>query len=202
MNDPARTALVYLFRRSSAGLEVLLLKNRWLVSVLEAVRRVDPPEWVVGAGVIRNVVWDDFHSKVPPTPVRDVDVAFFDPHDLSSEREEQIEKRLGEALPGIVWDIKNQAGVHLWYEKKFGRPIDPLTSIEDAVASWPETATCVAVRLGSDGSPRVWAPYGLTDLLGMRLRRNPRALSPEQFRNRVAEKRIAELWPQVEIIFD
>jgi hypothetical protein len=29
------------------------------------------------------------------------------------------------ALPGEVWDAKNQAAVHLWYPKKFGPQVNP-----------------------------------------------------------------------------
>jgi hypothetical protein len=34
-----------------------------------------------------------------------------------------------------------------WYGAKFGHPISPIQSIEDAISRWPETATAVAVRL-------------------------------------------------------
>ncbi|MEQ1549262.1 MAG: nucleotidyltransferase family protein [Chakrabartia sp.] len=35
---------------------------------------------------------------------------------------------------------------------------------------WPETATAVAVRLSDEGILEVEAPYGLTDLFGLRCR--------------------------------
>jgi hypothetical protein len=75
----------------------------------------------------------------------------------------------------VPWEVTNQAGVHLWYTTKFGYPIEPIRSIEDAVARWPETATSVAVRLRADDTLQVVAPVGLDDLLGMVLRRKPAA---------------------------
>jgi hypothetical protein len=39
-------------------LQQTLLANAWFSEVLKAVRACDPPDWYVGGGVIRNVVWD------------------------------------------------------------------------------------------------------------------------------------------------
>jgi uncharacterized protein len=156
-------------------LRAILTGNDWFVSVLRMVRERVLPDWVVGAGVIRNVVWDHLHGHKTPTPVRDVDVAFFDPADPSRERDAQVERELSELMPSVPWEVTNQAGVHLWYTTKFGYPIEPIRSIEDAVARWPETATSVAVRLRADDTLQVVAPVGLDDLLGMVLRRKPAA---------------------------
>jgi uncharacterized protein len=45
-------------------------------------------------------------------------------------------------------------------DKFGGGPVEPLMSIADAVATWPETATAVAVRLSHDGEVEVCAPLG------------------------------------------
>jgi hypothetical protein len=183
-----------------ARLGSILLGSEWFVSVLEAVRESDPPDWLVGAGAIRNQVWDHLHGHATPTPVRDVDVAFFDLADVSRDRDERYEAELGARLPGLAWNVTNQAGVHLWYERKFGHAVDPASSIEDAVARWPETATAVGVRLLADGRLRVVAPFGLDDLFDLVLRRNPRQVSAEYFRERVESKRIRERWPRVTVV--
>jgi uncharacterized protein len=41
----------------------------------------------------------------------------------------------------VPWEAKNQAAVHLWYERRFGQAVGPLTSIAEAVATWPETVS-------------------------------------------------------------
>ena len=61
----------------------ILRSNAWLMSVLHAARAVDLPDWFVGAGAIRNTVWDYLHAYTVPAPLADVDVAFFDPQDLT-----------------------------------------------------------------------------------------------------------------------
>jgi hypothetical protein len=92
--------------------------------------------------------------------------------------------------------------VHLWYEKRFGLPVLPLRSVEEAIATFPETATSVGVRLTKGGDLYFHAPLGLQDLFGLALRRNPRRVTPEVFRRRAVEKKILERWPKVSVIDD
>ncbi|HEX2774075.1 MAG TPA: nucleotidyltransferase family protein, partial [Micromonosporaceae bacterium] len=75
----------------------------------------------------------------------------------------------------------------------------PLTSIADAVATWPETATAVAVRLDDIDEVEVCAPLGLADLLDGVWRRNPRRVSLEQSQARLARHRPQERWPGVRL---
>jgi hypothetical protein len=102
--------------------------------------------------------------------------------------------------PGPPWDATNQAAVHLWYADRFGQVVERLGSTEEGVATWPETATCVAVRLEHDGGLELAAPYGLDDLLGMVHRRNPARVSVEEYERRLRTKRISERWPLVRVL--
>jgi len=68
----------------------------WLMDALRAAREVDAPEWLIGAGAIRTAVWDHLHGFDQATELADVDLVFFDPDDLSRERDEQVEARLRE----------------------------------------------------------------------------------------------------------
>ena len=140
------------------------------------------------------------HEVDEPTPIRDVDVAYFDRSNLARERDDALAQQLRERRPEVPWEVTNQAGVHLWYETKFGFPIPPARSIEDAVGMWPETATAVAVRLQPDNSIYVVAPCSLTDLLGLRLRRNTRQVTHEFFQQRLREQRVQQVWPRVTVL--
>jgi hypothetical protein len=159
---------------------------------LRVARDCCPAEWAVGAGALRNLVWDQLTSR--HNPPSDVDVVFFGGAD-----EKSVERCLLARQPDVPWQAKDQALVHTWYERRFGHPVEPLTSLEDAVSTWPEFCTSVAVRLRADGDLDVIAPLGLEDLFGLRLRRNPRRVTPEIFNQRLASKRIAERWPGVTI---
>jgi uncharacterized protein len=172
----------------------------WLMNALEVARDVRAPDSVIGAGAIRTAVWDRLHGFDEPTELADVDVAFFDPHDLSPERDKAIERALRERSPDIPWDAKNQAAVHVWYPAKFGYEVPRLTSTAAGVATWPETATCIGVRLERDDSLTVVAPYGVEDLLGLVHRRNPARVSVEEYERRLHSKRINERWPRVRVV--
>ncbi|HVH65139.1 MAG TPA: nucleotidyltransferase family protein [Candidatus Acidoferrum sp.] len=181
-------------------LRALIHRSAWFMGVLEAARDCDPPDWWIGAGVIRYLVWGHLHAGFDHLKVRDVDLAFFDPMDLSPERDLEVEAALRRRLPDVPWEAKNQAAVHTWYERRFGFAVEPLTSMADAVATWPETATSVAVRLGGRGDLQITAPYGLDDLLDGVCRRNPRRISVDAYRRRLDAKQVATRWPHVVIV--
>jgi hypothetical protein len=170
------------------------------MEALRAAREVDPPDWLLGAGAVRTAVSDRLHGYATPTPLADVDLVFHDAGDLSREREEAVAEALRAVAPDVRWDVKNQAAVHLWYPAKFGYEVEPLRSSADAVGTWPETATAVAVRLTADDRLEVCAPCGLDDLLGLVHRRNPRRVTVAEYERRLVTKRIAERWPRVRIV--
>src|SRR3977135_3717389 len=85
----------------------------WMIGVLKAVEEAGLPDAWVGAGAIRDMVWDSlFGSGFDPEAVKDVDVAFCDPRHLSRARDEEAEERLHALDPHPAWDAKNQAAVH------------------------------------------------------------------------------------------
>jgi hypothetical protein len=189
---------------------------------LHAARSVDAPDWLITAGAIRTAVWDHLHGfappaasppatpaasppaisppALPPASLADIDLAFFDPADLSPERDAAVEAALHAVAPDLPWEAKNQAAVHRWYPRRFGRAVEPFTCSADAVATFPETATCVALHLDAADRLTVVAPYGLDDLLGLVHRHNPRRVSAEFYEQRLADKRIAERWPRVTVL--
>ena len=183
-----------------AQLKAIAHETAWLMRALRAVRAVDIPNGYVCSGAIRNAVWDALHNYSQSSFLADVDVGYFDAQDLSEASETEYERRLKEVEPELPWDVKNQAAVHLWFHKVFGHTVDPLTSMEDSASTWPEPAVCVALRLDTDDHLEVIAPLGLDDLFGMVVRRNPRRVSAETYRDRVREKRYTERWPMVRVV--
>lgn len=167
-----------------------------LMAALRAAREVDAPDWLLSAGAIRDAVWDAFHDRAPAPP-RDVDVGFFDPDDLTPERDRAIEDALRALAPRVPWEAKNQAAVHLWYPRSFGFEVPPFQRTADAVATFPETATCVGVRLLPDDDLLVVAPHGLDDLLDCVCRHNPTRVPADFYERRVAEKGWRERWPRM-----
>ncbi|MDG6103711.1 nucleotidyltransferase family protein [Dactylosporangium aurantiacum] len=179
----------------------LIRGSAWMTRVLAAVRDARVPDAWTGAGALRDLVWGPrYGSGFDPGRVRDVDVAFFDPADLSPGNEDRVTERLRRRLPGVPWEAKNQTAVHTWYAATFGGgPVAPLTSIRDAIGTWPETATAVVVRLRDDDGIEVCAPFGLADLLDGVWRRNPRSVTAERSRARLARHDPGTRWPGVTV---
>ena len=186
---------------SAATLIVLLRAEPWLSRALTAVAGSGLPDAWIGAGVLRDVVWGQRYGRFDPAEVNDIDVAFFDPGCLSRERDLQAQEALA-GLAELPWEATNQAAVHTWYQAYFGgSPVPPFASVHEAVATWPETATCVAVRQRpGDGELDVCAPYGLADLLGGIWRANLVRVTPEISTARLARQRVRARWPGVTIV--
>lgn len=72
--------------------------------------------------------------------------------------------------------------------------------MRDAAATWPETALTVTVSLRPDETIAITAPLGLDDLFSMVVRRNPRRVSEETYRKRIAEKMYTKRWPKVQAV--
>lgn len=168
-----------------------------LMEALHAAREIDAPDWLVCAGAIRDVVWDALHGRPLDARPRDVDVGFFDPSDLTPARDEAVERALRARAPELPWEAKNQAAVHLWYPRRFGMEVPALASCADGVATFPEIATCVGLRLLDDDDLLVVAPHGLDDLLGCVCRHNPARVSASFYERRIAEKGWRERWPKL-----
>jgi uncharacterized protein len=183
-----------------ARLSAVLRRAPHLMRALTAARDADPPDWLISAGALRDAVWDDLHGRPPTAMPRDIDLGFFDPADLTAARDQAVEDDLRARAPGLPWEAKNQAAVHLWYPERFGLDVPPFRSTAEAVATYPETATCVGVRLLADDDMLVVAPHGLDDLFDCICRHNPTRVSANFYEQRVAAKGWRTRWPRMRYV--
>ena len=168
-----------------------------LMRALRAAASLNLASWCIGAGAVRNLVWDRLHGVAPPASAApDVDLVFHDPADTSAAQEQQLQARLRQLLPGVPWEVVNQAAVHHWLPGAQR----PLASLEEGVGSWPETATCVGAWLDAAGAVHILAPHGLADLFAGVVRHNPVRVPAAVYRRRLADKRFAERWPGLTIL--
>src|SRR5215475_11346731 len=129
---------------AAAWLSNLLRQEPWLMRALSVVASSGLPDAWIGAGVIRDVVWGRAHGGFQAAEVHDIDVAFFDPTSLGKDRDQAAQDTLT-GLADLPWEATNQAAVHTWYHHYCGGPpVAPLASVHEGIATWPETATCVA----------------------------------------------------------
>jgi uncharacterized protein len=186
---------------SEASLQAKLIslaaESAATMQALRAARSLRLSSWCIGAGAVRNLVWDHLHGFDVATKPEDMDLVFYEPTDLSQDLERFLERRLDLAAPEFKWEVVNQAAVHKWLSPQAN---EPFQSLGEGVASWPEVATCVGISLTSSEQIEVVSPHGLTDLFGMVVRWNPTRVSKEVYRERVAKKRFSERWPQVKVL--
>lgn len=167
-----------------------------LMAALIAVRGLGLASWCIGAGAVRSLVWDHLHGFSHRLELGDVDVAYFK-NPSQPGRDAELEHALRLAMPALSWEVTNQAGVHDWFREQLAQHVEPLRSLEEGIATWPEYATCVGVTLNEDDSIGVIAPHGLEDLFALRVRHNPVRADAATFEQRIASKRFAERWPRL-----
>jgi hypothetical protein len=162
---------------------------------LRVARELALPDWCIAAGFVRNRVWDHLHGVPPGRQPVDIDVIYFDAADLSKEREQAYEAKLDRLLPGLPWQVRNQARMHVWK----GLPQHRDTA--DSMVYWLETVTGIGVRLEMDDVLTVIAPLGTDDLLNLRCRPTEFGRTQhDEYEARIASKRWRELWPKLRFV--
>lgn len=173
----------------------VILDSPWHLKILKAVRELNLSDWMIGAGFVRNAIWDQLHGFAVFTPLADIDVIYFDSARLNASEDTAIEFKLNDVLPDVPWSVRNQARMHTRNGDQ------AYASSEDAVRHWLETPTSTAVRLENDGTLSVIAPHGLGDLLGLDVRPTPSGVrKPEIYDQRIRTKDWGSTWPKLKII--
>lgn len=179
----------------ASDIPTIIEGDDFMISALRAVQSLSLPDWWIGAGFVRNKIWDILSGDIK-TPPGDIDVVYFDTSDLSEETENCHQLHLEEIFPTGKWSVTNQARMH----KENGD--DPYTSSLNAIAHWPETATAVAVTLNDANRVIFQAPCGSEDLLAMIIRPTPCFIKKEEaFLKRVEKKMWFKKWPKAQIFF-
>ncbi|OCX24806.1 nucleotidyltransferase family protein [Pseudomonas graminis] len=164
--------------------------------LLEIVRSLNLPDCWIGAGFVRNAVWDYLHGRDSSPVSTDVDVIWFDGERCAQKHDDALEALLRDLDPNVLWSVKNQARMHVQNGD------DPYHSTTDAMRYWPETATAVAVRLLENGTCEIAAPLGLDDLFDLIIRPAGRFATEKNaiYQKRVKSKSWLEVWPMLTLL--
>ncbi|WP_282165627.1 nucleotidyltransferase family protein [Cellulophaga baltica] len=165
--------------------------DAWMLAILATVRDVALQDCWIGAGFVRNKIWDVLHGFAR-TPLNDIDVIYFDRSNTTKAKDQEIEARLKALHPTLNWSVKNQARMHL----RNGQL--PYASCEEAISYWPETATAIAVRLTTLDELAYCAPYGLEDLFLLIVKPTPN-FDVNKYRDRIHEKSWQRRWHQLTV---
>ena len=165
-------------------------------ALLERLPRLALGQCHLTAGCLFQALWNQRSGWPPQTAIKDYDVFYFD-EDLSWEAEDAVIRAV-EALCGdlgVSVEVKNQARVHLWFEKRFGEPYPRLWATSEGIDRYLVTCTCVGIDVAT-GS--LYAPNGLDELWEGRLRMNPLSPSPDLFRAKAESYRTRWPWLRIE----
>jgi hypothetical protein len=178
-------------------LETILLQSDILKEVLIKLEDTSLENYYIGAGAINQTIFNYYHDYPINYGIKDFDIVYFN-SDTSYEAEDKIIKEVKEKLKDIKieYDIKNEARVHIWYNKKYNTNIKPYVSVEDAISRWGATVTCVGVRIEKN-KLKVFAPYGLNDIFNMIIRPVKIDFTKEQYEERA--KKWQKKWPLLTI---
>lgn len=174
-------------------IETLLRQDgrRW--QALRAVSALDLPQGCIGAGFLRNLIWDRLHGFDSDCRDADVDVIYHDTGMSDPAHDRRLEDRLRAELPDLRWSVRNQARMH----RRNGDA--PYASVTDAMRHWPETATAVAGRLDGEAFSLI-APFGTEDVMGLILR--PTSDAPHKraaFAERLKARNWLARWPRLRL---
>lgn len=171
-----------------------------LMAILRTLRDLGLPDaWLVSGGIYQTA-WNVMTGRPLLHGIKDFDVIYFDGSDLSYEAEDAVIGKVTAALPKLadLLEVRNQARVHLWYERRFGRPYRPLDCSMDALTTYAARTHAVAARLDADETIILQAPFGLANLFAMRLVPNYGQMNPETYAEKA--ERMKALWPELEVV--
>ena len=181
--------------REAADIADFIAHNPRMMRCLAVLAAHGPVDAWIGAGFVRNAVWDHLSGQdTEATPLADLDVVFHDPAIATAEQDAAFEAALRTAAPDLPWSVRNQARMH---ERNGHRPY---RDVADALAHWAETAAAIAARLGPQGV-EILAPFGVGDVLEMIIRPTPAfRTKPEIPLARLAAKGWRARWPRLRVI--
>lgn len=186
---------------SEEDISRLIRKDKWRSNVLDVAERLNLPNWWIGAGFLRNLVWDAIEGNAPREE-RDVDLVYFDKDAINPNEHWAIDWSITDKLkieaPFAEWEVRNQARMHYIHD------FEPYVSSEEGISNWIETATCVAVRQ-RDGELEYLFCHGTEDLFNL-IARPIEAFNNDKllpvFYGRIEKKKWQERWPSLKIIIE
>jgi len=203
----------------------IIKRDPFRMRCLRALRALDLPQGYIGAGFVRNAIWDELHARATPTPLNDIDVIYFSgeinpPLSVASAdntlesvpQPQAYSPNSAAAKPGlkaqeqaIERELARMVPQANWQVKNQARmhvahEHAPYQNCHDAISYWIERETCVAVRLLANDDLDILAPFGLEANFAGTISINPKYPRPEVFKQRLATKNWLTVWPLLTLV--
>ncbi len=166
-------------------------------SILQRLPELGLPACHLTAGCLFQTIWNLRSGNQADWGIRDYDIFYFDNHNLSWEAEDAVIRRAEyffRDLPARI-EVRNQARVHLWYQKKFGTPSPVLRSAREGIDRYLIAGTCIGIDVATG---HLYAPNGLQDVWDGVLRINRANPQPLLFQRKAGSYQAR--WPWLTIV--
>lgn len=174
----------------------LALANETNRAILDRIPELHLPDTWLVSGSLFQAVWNGLTGRAPGYGIKDYDIFYFDA-DTSWEAEDAEIRRSAELFADldVEVELKNQARVHIWYERKFGMPYPSLRNPCEGIDRFLAPACMVGIAPGGS----VYAPHGFADIESMTIRPNRTPnFSAERYTEKAA--RWQEKWPELTVV--
>ncbi|WP_394223745.1 nucleotidyltransferase family protein [Alteromonas gracilis] len=192
---------------------------------LQALRDLDLPQGYIGAGFVRNAIWDELHNRATTTPLNDIDVVYFhgerDAPRSCATTEHAAQSMSQSAVQSLNYSIylSTAKAQEFKLERELARVVpqanwqvknqarmhlahshSPYRSCCEAISYWIERETCVAVRLTANDDIDVLAPFGLSANFASTISINPAFPRADAFKQRITAKNWQRNWPLLNVV--
>ena len=151
----------------------IIKQNSDLVTILDYIYDLKLPNFYIAAGSVFQTIWNYYDNKPLNFGIKDIDIIYYDPINLSKESEQKLEKTIEDYLKktGLNYelDIHNEARMHLWKKDNENKNIDQYKNSEDAIDQWIATVHAIGITK-ENNEIKVYAPYGLSDIFSKTIR--------------------------------
>ena len=147
-------------------LQAVLSRSPIVAAIVDRWSEIRLPDCWLVAGCLAQTVWNEAFGLPATHGISDVDLVYFDGDDLSQGAEAAMRRGSARCSPiSACGSTSRTRRVCTFGMPRIRRPLAPYVSTEDAITTFPTTATALGVDPGANGL-HVFAPYGLSDLLG------------------------------------
>lgn len=151
----------------------IIKQNSDLVTILDYIYDLKLPNFYIAAGSVFQTIWNYYDNKPLNFGIKDIDIIYYDPINLSKESEQELEKTIEDYFKkaGLNYelDIHNEARMHLWKKDNENKNIDQYKNSEDAIDQWIATVHAIGITK-ENNEIKVYAPYGLSDIFSKTIR--------------------------------
>lgn len=151
----------------------IIKQNSDLVTILDYIYELKLPNFYIAAGSVFQTIWNYYDNKPLNFGIKDIDIIYYDPINLSKESEQKLEKTIEDHFKKVglnyELDIHNEARMHLWKKDNENKNIDQYKNSEDAIDQWIATVHAIGITK-ENNEIKVYAPYGLSDIFSKTIR--------------------------------